>query len=125
MDFFYEYQVFIAIPYILFHSCLKFYLFKLTCCNVFQGLVALTGVSVPVTIYSWVVILVLPINAVVDPLLYSLSTKLHKKVTLRKLAHAIYRDFLKKQTLKISLEKMLIFLIFCPKHRLWVHVRTA
>ena len=48
--------------------------------DVLQGLVALTGVSVPVTVYSWVVILVLPVNAVVDPLLYSLSTNLRKKV---------------------------------------------
>ena len=48
--------------------------------DVLQGLVALTGVSVPVTVYSWVVILVLPVNAVVDPLLYSLSANLRKKV---------------------------------------------
>ena len=62
--------------------------------DVFQGLVALTGVSVPVTVYSWVVILVLPVNAVVDPLLYSLSSNLRNKVnSLRKFAHAIYRDF--------------------------------
>ena len=55
----------------------------------------------------------LPINAVVDPLLYSLSTKLHKKVTLRKLAHAIYRDFFSKTNIENFIGKNVdIFYIF-------------
>ena len=49
--------------------------------GLFSGIVASTGVvAVPASVYSWVVIMVLPINAVVDPLLYTLSAKLHKKV---------------------------------------------
>ena len=36
----------------------------------------------------------------------------NKNVSLRKLTHAIRRDFSKKQTLKISLEKLSLFLLF-------------
>ena len=57
------------------------FLITLNLVGVFQGLVASTGVvAVPATVYSWVVITVLPINAIIDPLLYTLSTKLQEKV---------------------------------------------
>ena len=45
--------------------------------------------------------------------------------TLRKLAHAINRDFLALEIENIQLKNFDIFLIFAPKHRLWVLVRTA
>ena len=55
--------------------------------------------------------------------------------TLWILAHAIYRDFFKKQKFKISSKKVCLFFVvvflcvffsyFCSKHTLWVHVRTA
>ena len=45
-------------------------------------------------------------------------------VTLRKLAHAINRDFYVEKN-KFSIEKnVLFFLIFLLKHRTWIHVTT-
>ena len=44
---------------------------------------------------------------------------------LRKLAHAINRIFLSFKKLKILLKNINIFFLFCSKHILWVHVRTA
>ena len=49
----------------------------------------------------------------------------HSLLTLRILAHAIYREFFKKKKMIISLENLRYFSYFCSKHRLWVHVRTA
>ena len=47
------------------------------------------------------------------------------KRALRKIAHAIYRDFLKLQKMKIFSRFFFYFSYFCSKHRLWVHVKTA
>ena len=44
-------------------------------------------------------------------------------VSLRKLAHALNRDFLGFKY--FQLKKFDIFSYFCSKHRLWLHVRTA
>ncbi|XP_037074744.1 G-protein coupled receptor GRL101-like [Pollicipes pollicipes] len=38
------------------------------------GIVSLCGVSVPPQVYAWVAVFVLPLNAAVNPLLYTLST---------------------------------------------------
>ena len=61
--------------------------------------------------------------------------KMHANVTrnlcandihsLRKLAHAIYRDFLAVKIENFQLKIFDIFSYFCSKHRLWVRVRTA
>ena len=44
-------------------------------------------------------------------------------LTLRKLAHA--QRFLEVKIEKFQLKKFDSFLIFAPKHRLWLQVRTA
>ena len=50
-------------------------------------------------------------------------------VSLRKLAHAIYRDilsFISFKNRKFSAEFFFCYFpVFCSNHRLWVHVRTA
>lgn len=41
---------------------------------------ALTGTEIPIGIYSWIAIVVFPINSAVNPILYTLSARVQKKV---------------------------------------------
>ena len=47
----------------------------------------------------------------------------NQSLILRKLAHGVYRDCFQHK--RKFLWKKMIFLYFCSKHTLWVHVRTA
>ncbi|KAK3096891.1 hypothetical protein FSP39_004488 [Pinctada imbricata] len=47
-----------------------------------MGLMVVAGVQIPVEIYAWIVVLVLPVNSAINPYLYTLSSmrKNHRKV---------------------------------------------
>ena len=49
-------------------------------CRCFTGLLALADYPIPGSVYSWIAVLVLPINSAVNPVLYTLSEQLQKKV---------------------------------------------
>ena len=46
----------------------------------FSGVFAVADYRIPVNVYSWIAVVVLPINSAVNPVLYTLSEILQKKV---------------------------------------------
>ncbi|KAK3773361.1 hypothetical protein RRG08_023241 [Elysia crispata] len=54
-------------------------------------IVALAGVSISNDLYAWVIVFVLPVNSALNPLLYTLTTKLFKKQLLTKFTSVVFR----------------------------------
>ena len=56
--------------------------FLIWSCWCFAGILALADFPIPVNVYSWIAVVVLPVNSAVNPILYSLSEILQKKVKI-------------------------------------------
>ncbi|XP_076466235.1 relaxin receptor 1-like [Babylonia areolata] len=54
-------------------------------------LIALSGVSVSKDLYAWVIVFILPVNSALNPLLYTLTTKLFKQTLLSKFTAVVFR----------------------------------
>ncbi|GFO03653.1 relaxin receptor 2 [Plakobranchus ocellatus] len=52
---------------------------------------ALSGVNVSNDLYAWVIVFILPVNSALNPLLYTLTTKLFKKQLLTKFTSVVFR----------------------------------
>ncbi|RUS90781.1 hypothetical protein EGW08_001492 [Elysia chlorotica] len=55
-------------------------------------LVALAGVSISNDLYAWVIVFVLPVNSALNPLLFTLTTKLFKKQLLTKFTSVVFKS---------------------------------
>ncbi|ESO84263.1 hypothetical protein LOTGIDRAFT_108234, partial [Lottia gigantea] len=53
--------------------------------------VALSGVKISGDLYAWVVVFILPVNSALNPLLYTLTTKLFKQKLISKFATVVWR----------------------------------
>ncbi|XP_012939299.1 G-protein coupled receptor GRL101 [Aplysia californica] len=54
-------------------------------------IVALAGVEISGALYAWVIVFILPVNSALNPLLYTLTTKLFKKKLLSKFTSVVFR----------------------------------
>ncbi|XP_076044816.1 G-protein coupled receptor GRL101-like [Oratosquilla oratoria] len=72
---------------------------------IFLGIVSLAGVRIPPQVFAWIAVFVLPLNAAVNPLLYTLSTAPFvgkAKERVLDMRHSVKRSFI-RQTLSTSI----------------------
>ncbi|XP_050394021.2 relaxin receptor 2 isoform X2 [Patella vulgata] len=60
--------------------------------------VALSGVNISGDLYAWVVVFILPVNSALNPLLYTLTTKLFKQKLISKFTTVVWRPATIRET---------------------------
>ncbi|XP_059153377.1 relaxin receptor 1-like isoform X2 [Physella acuta] len=58
-------------------------------------ILALSGVEISEELYAWVIVFVLPVNSALNPMLYTLTTKLFKKKLFSKFTFVVFRSSVK------------------------------
>ena len=48
-----------------------------------SGILAISGIRIPGSVVSWFAVVVLPINAAINPVLYTISEIIQKRVSLQ------------------------------------------
>ncbi|XP_046368905.1 relaxin receptor 2-like [Haliotis rufescens] len=61
-------------------------------------ILALSGVKISGDLYAWVVVFVLPVNSALNPLLYTITTKLFKQKLFSKFSSVVWRPQVNKES---------------------------